>query len=583
MRLVCMLTACMLLMNTAGYAVAADDTAEVEMESGESLDQCSSLNESYSEDMADSDGTLPSGADHLSADNTEPPVSVDREVDTPNNTTKPVVADADMENASGNSGSQFQAAGDNSGVNHANILSAAVNLRKYIETYGKLPSTVSVGSQKLTVAQFLDLMLKDLLKTAGKSASLTVRSVKAAPNPSGSATGQLSKSAYIKLAENVLKFINSNSRAPNYVSSAIGRVSCDNLIYAVSRILAFHADRGRLPNYVTVKKISATSTTPSSSLKTGVNHANILSAAVNLRKYIETYGKLPSTVSVGSQKLTVAQFLDLMLKDLLKTAGKSASLTVRSVKAAPNPSGSATGQLSKSAYIKLAENVLKFINSNSRAPNYVSSAIGRVSCDNLIYAVSRILAFHAESGRLPNYVTVKKISATSTTPSSSLKKRPENDPYSGEGTSRYLSATANCQVNDPAIRSLAASLTSGLSSAWDKATAIFNWVRDSISYSFYYNTKYGATGTLKYRTGNCVDHSHLLVALFRAAGLASRYVHGTCTFTSGNTYGHVWAQVLVGDTWYAADATSSRNSLGAVSSWNTATAKIKGIYASLPF
>ncbi|ADL58402.1 pseudomurein-binding protein [Methanothermobacter marburgensis] len=577
MRLVCMLTACMLLMNTAGYAVAADDTAfESEVECEKSLDQCSSLNESYSEDMvdSDSDGTLPSGADHLSADNTEPPVSVDREAYTPNTTDKPVVADADMANVSGNSGSHFQAAGDNSGVNHANTLSAAVDLKKYMETYGKLPSTVSVGSQKLTVAQFLDLMLKDLLKTAGKSASLTVRSVKAAPNPSGSATGQLSKSAYIKLAENVLKFINSNGRAPNYASSSIGRISFDNLIYAVSRILAFHADSGRLPNYVTVKKISATSTTPSSSLK---------SAAVDLKKYIETYGKLPSTVSVGSQKLTVAQFLDLMLKDLLKSAGKSASLTVRSVKAAPNPSGSATGQLSKSAYIELAENVLKFINSNGRAPNYVSSSIGRISFDNLIYAVSRILAFHADSGRLPNYVTVKKISATSTTPSSSLKKRPENDPYNGEGTSRYLSATANCQVNDTAIRSLAASLTSGLTSAWDKATAIFKWVRDSISYSFYYNTRYGATGTLKTRTGNCVDHSHLLVALFRAAGLPARYVHGTCTFTSGNTYGHVWAQVLVGDTWYAADATSSRNSLGAVSSWNTATAKIKGIYASLPF
>ncbi|MGB9838327.1 MAG: pseudomurein-binding repeat-containing protein [Methanothermobacter sp.] len=315
----------------------------------------------------------------------------------------------------------------------------------------------------------------------------------------------------------------------------------------------------------------------------GVTHANILRAAVNLRKYIETYGKLPSTVSVGSQKLTAAQFLDLMLRDLLKTAGRSTPLTVRSVAAAPNPSGSATGKLSKSAYIKVAENVVKFINSNGRAPNYVSSAIGKVSYENLVYAVSRILAFHADSGRLPSYVTVKKISASSAPAQSSLKKRPENDPYTGESTSRYLSATANCQVNDAAIRSLAASLTSGLTGAWDKATAIFNWVRDSISYSFYYNTRYGATGTLKTRTGNCVDHSHLLVALFRAAGLAARYVHGTCTFTSGNTYGHVWAQVLVGDTWYAADATSSGNSLGAVSSWNTATAKIKGIYAGLPF
>ena len=75
------------------------------------------------------------------------------------------------------------------------------------------------------------------------------------------------------------------------------------------------------------------------------------------------------------------------------------------------------------------------------------------------------------------------------------------------GLSQYLVATANCQVNDPSIQRLAAQLTAGLTSEWDKAKAIFNWVRDSISYSFYYNTRYGAVGTLQRRTGNCCDHA----------------------------------------------------------------------------
>ena len=74
-----------------------------------------------------------------------------------------------------------------------------------------------------------------------------------------------------------------------------------------------------------------------------------------------------------------------------------------------------------------------------------------------------------------------------------------------------------------------------------------------------------------------------LVAMFRTAGLAARYVHGSCTFTSGSTYGHVWAQVLVDGKWICADATSSKNSLGKISNWNTKSFTLKGIYTSLSF
>lgn len=147
----------------------------------------------------------------------------------------------------------------------------------------------------------------------------------------------------------------------------------------------------------------------------------------------------------------------------------------------------------------------------------------------------------------------------------------------------YLKASTNCQVGNSKFKSLVNSLTSGLTGDYAKAEAIFNYVRDSISYSFYYDTKYGALGTLNAKRGNCVDHAHLLVALYRTAGLPARYVHGTCAFSSGSTYGHVWAQVLIGDTWICADATSVRNSFGKIVNWNTKSYSLHSRYASLPF
>ena len=147
----------------------------------------------------------------------------------------------------------------------------------------------------------------------------------------------------------------------------------------------------------------------------------------------------------------------------------------------------------------------------------------------------------------------------------------------------YLKATTHCQVGNSKIKSLVNSLTSGLTTDHAKALAIYNYVRDKISYSFYYDTRHGAVGTLDAKSGNCVDQSHLLVAMFRTAGLPARYVHGTCTFSSGSTYGHVWTQVLIGNTWTVADPTSTRNSLGTIVNWNTKTFSLKTITREILF
>ncbi len=148
---------------------------------------------------------------------------------------------------------------------------------------------------------------------------------------------------------------------------------------------------------------------------------------------------------------------------------------------------------------------------------------------------------------------------------------------------KYLVSTANCQVTNSQIKALAAKLTSGKTTTYAKAVAIYNWVRDNLGYSFYYNTKYGAVGTLDKMTGNCCDTAHLLVALERAAGIPARYEHVYAKFSSGTWYGHVIAQVYVNGKWYYADGTSYSNSFGVIKNWNTTTATVKGTYASLPF
>lgn len=149
--------------------------------------------------------------------------------------------------------------------------------------------------------------------------------------------------------------------------------------------------------------------------------------------------------------------------------------------------------------------------------------------------------------------------------------------------SKCLKSTANAQSNDPRIKTIASNITKGAATKYEKAVRIYNWVRDNLDYSFYYNTKYGAVKTLKKKEGNCVDLSHLIVALSRAAGIPARYVHVTAKFASGHVCGHVFVQVYINDKWYNLDASNNINEFNIINNWYKATATIKGVYTSLPF
>ncbi|MCZ3371742.1 transglutaminase domain-containing protein, partial [Methanobacterium veterum] len=296
----------------------------------------------------------------------------------------------------------------------------------------------------------------------------------------------------------------------------------------------------------------------------------ITTAAASVKSYIETNNKLPNYVTIGTNQITMPQFLQLLVTSLLQiNSGTNTAMASGSVSNPTSPTGSYMyGNIASTEYLSIAQKIKDYINSNNRAPNYIASSLGNIQYESLVYIYSKILNYYKTNGRLPNYVLVDS-SVTNTSIPSELQQ--------------YLQSTTNCQVTNSQIQALAKSITSGKTSTYDKAVAIFNWVKDKLGYTFYYNSVYGAVGTLNRMTGNCCDTAHLLIALERAAGIPARYEHVKAQFSSGSWYGHVIAQVWVNGKWYNVDATSYSNTFGVIKNWNTSSATYYGTYATLPF
>ncbi|MEN4016858.1 MAG: pseudomurein-binding repeat-containing protein [Methanobacterium sp.] len=305
------------------------------------------------------------------------------------------------------------------------------------------------------------------------------------------------------------------------------------------------------------------------SVKFSVN--SVLEAAARIKSFIDSSNRLPNYVQIDSNQVSMPEMLRIMSVSVLQLdTGIKTHVSFKDVNPPSHPGGdNINGQINKAELLDIAQRIKSFIDSDGISPNYVTSSLGKIQYESTIYMMAKVLNFYNTNNRLPGHVTLEPWKTDSIPVPADLQK--------------YLQKTANCQIDDYRIKALSSSLTNGAGSTYNKGVKIFNWVRDNLSYSFYYNTKYGAVNAYRNREGNCVDHSHLLIALARAAGIPAKYMHGTCTFTSGKVYGHVWAQFYINGNWYDADATSSRNTFGSINHWNRNTVIMKGIYSELPF
>jgi transglutaminase-like putative cysteine protease len=368
------------------------------------------------------------------------------------------------------------------------------------------------------------------------------------------------------------------------------KLSSNDLINDINAAYNGKASGVVLFRYGISNSVNFNSLTTTTTASKTISINNVVIGATNLKTFYDTNKRLPNTVTTGGYTFTLPEFLYVMSQAIYQI-GNSNTKDINIITGVSDPTAPTGDNInSKDVYtddfVTLAHNVASFISANKRAPNYASSGVGHIIYSELVDAFSRILTFYGTDHRLPKFVTVNYVTTATGSgggSSTSATGTGLNEANKVTNLKPYLKATANCQVGNDNIKKVVSSLTSGLTSDLAKAKAIFNYVRDTLSYSFYYNTKYGAAKTLSVKQGNCVDHSHLLVAMFRTAGLAARYVHGTCKFSSGSTYGHVWTQVLVNGKWYVADATSSKNTLGSVSNWNTNSFTLNNIYSELPF
>ena len=265
----------------------------------------------------------------------------------------------------------------------------------------------------------------------------------------------------------------------------------------------------------------------------GLTPAQLKAGTSRVQSFYNKNNRLPKYVTFGTRKITIATFKNNIATQGLKI--KTKTISTKTV---------TTKKVNGLTVLQLKE------------------------------GTSRVQSFYNKNNRLPKYVTFGTRKITIATFKNNIAT---------QGLKIKTKTIKPVKIDTSSVATLAKSLKASSTSTYNSAVKIFNWVRDNINYSFYYNTKYGASGTLKSRSGNCVDTSHLLIALARNAGITARYVHGTCKFSSGTWYGHVWAQLYLNDKWITADGTSSRNSLGVVKNWNTSTYKLNGIYTTLPF
>ena len=126
--------------------------------------------------------------------------------------------------------------------------------------------------------------------------------------------------------------------------------------------------------------------------------------------------------------------------------------------------------------------------------------------------------------------------------------------------SKYVLPSIDCESDNKKIIKLskkiikkeAKKLKKSVSKLTDKqkANAILNWVQKNKKYGDYGNTRYGALKSLSVKRINCVDSTHLTVALLRAANIPAKYNAKTI-----GSRGHCWPLAYFGGKWNAGEAT----------------------------
>ena len=297
--------------------------------------------------------------------------------------------------------------GNSKYIKASSIIKESSTFVKYVETNGKLPSSITINNKNYTSPQFLYLMCKALNDTG--SSKIMAKSVK---NPTSLKyslkTGSIKKSEYKKLSANVIKYIDRYKKAPNTINSSKGKIPYTQFILAIARNLAYHNSNKKLASSIALENISNYD-------KNGVPISKIISQASIVKNHIEKKGELPKSVTIDKKSYKTSQYLYLAAYALKKIDEnknvnnfKIKSITVN------EPSNlnyaAATGTLKKSEYLKLANSTIKYMEKNKKAQTWIKSSNLRIPYGELVYAFSKSLDYYNKNKKLSSQVSIQNLS-----------------------------------------------------------------------------------------------------------------------------------------------------------------------------
>ena len=319
---------------------------------------------------------------------------------TATNTTASVKSAANSNTSTANNGNSKY-------IKASSIIKESSTFVKYVETNGKLPSSITINNKNYTSPQFLYLMCKALNDTG--SSKIMAKSVK---NPTSLKyslkTGSIKKSEYKKLSANVIKYIDRYKKAPNTINSSKGKIPYTQFIIAIARNLAYHNSNKKLASSIALENISNYD-------KNGVPISKIISQASIVKNHIEKKGELPKSVTIDKKSYKTSQYLYLAAYALKKIDEnknvnnfKIKSITVN------EPSNlnyaAATGTLKKSEYLKLANSTIKYMEKNKKAQTWIKSSNLRIPYGELVYAFSKSLDYYNKNKKLSSQVSIQNLS-----------------------------------------------------------------------------------------------------------------------------------------------------------------------------
>ena len=291
-------------------------------------------------------------------------------------------------------------------ISISDIITAAHDLQGVIYDAG-IPKTVSLAGKNYSTPQFLYLMTKALgfIENKHISTSIQLLNVSNSSNPIVTLdSGEIYKLEYLDMANRIANFIEKNSTAPNFAASSIGDIGYNGLVDIFTRILSFYKTNNRLPEYVEFNVENNTYTS-------SVSIKNIVAAAYELKGFFESQNKFTSTVNVGGMKVKLPEFLYLMSQAIsqISVPNTKPIIYISGIKEPESPYGGddLDTRISKTDYVKVANNVVNFIKNKNKAPKIATlTKIGDIHYLELIDAFSRILAFYYNNNRLPDNVNI---------------------------------------------------------------------------------------------------------------------------------------------------------------------------------